>query len=297
MVAVAETQSFTRAAERCNVTQPTLSNAIAKLEQQLGATLFKRSTRSVEMTAFGRYILPRIKDVLDSEHALLEAAKAFTHPQHKLLRIGFSPLVDMHRLDQALTPYRQAHPEVSVFFKECFLDDLDQRLEDNQIDISIVPETGVAAHRERQPFYSDPWCYLSPDHQVANKAVACSELPTTPVILTGGGCGLNAAVEKLLREQGGHLETYPGQAISYPVIEEWVSLGVGAGILPASKLSSQRVAPTALVDGSGKNVELSYYWYWLQQTPQPEHISAFVDHIRNTVPALMEGQSLDRKFT
>lgn len=70
--AVAETGSFTLAAERCYVTQPTLSNGIAQLEQELEERLFTRTTRAVSLTPFGQHILPFMDRLLDAQIDLLQ---------------------------------------------------------------------------------------------------------------------------------------------------------------------------------------------------------------------------------
>jgi len=82
VIHVAETCSFSRAAELSFATQPTLSNSISQLEDELGGRLFKRTTRSVELTPFGEAMLPRIKETLHSRDELLQAAHAFHNPVH-----------------------------------------------------------------------------------------------------------------------------------------------------------------------------------------------------------------------
>lgn len=76
--ALAETCSFTLAAEQCHVTQPTLSNSIAQLEQELEERLFRRTTRTVSLTPFGQHMLPFIDKVLDAQDEFLRETKIFT---------------------------------------------------------------------------------------------------------------------------------------------------------------------------------------------------------------------------
>ncbi|WP_353573394.1 LysR family transcriptional regulator, partial [Candidatus Albibeggiatoa sp. nov. BB20] len=101
---VAETCSFSQAAEMCHATQPTLSNSISQLEDELGGKLFVRTTRKVDLTVFGEYMLPFIRAVLDDKNELQQAAQAYHNPEHKLLRIGLSPLIDMKLLNHVLIP-------------------------------------------------------------------------------------------------------------------------------------------------------------------------------------------------
>ena len=90
--ALASAGSFTAAAAECFVTQPTLSNGIAQLEQELGGRLFARTTRKVALTPFGAHLLPYLAEVLRAQDTLALQAKAFLEPARQLLRIGTSPL-------------------------------------------------------------------------------------------------------------------------------------------------------------------------------------------------------------
>ncbi|MES9990676.1 MAG: LysR family transcriptional regulator [Candidatus Thiodiazotropha sp.] len=294
VVRVAETHSFSRAAELSFATQPTLSNAISQLEDELGGRLFERTTRRVDLTPFGEYMLPRFNDVLQSLEELTKAADAYHNPVHKILRLGFSPLVDMRLLDHVLEPFRQANPDLTIFFKECFIDELDERLSKGQIDVQIVPATSDKETDHSCLFYRDPLHYLpaADDAQTTNHlSFKIADLPATPVILTGGGCGLNGALKALLKSQGVELHAYPGQALSYKVIEEWVSLGIGAGILPKAKISTDYKAGYPLFIDRDLPACFSFQWIWNSDSTQPEHVRSFLEYIQATVPALVSGRS------
>jgi DNA-binding transcriptional LysR family regulator len=291
---VAETHSFSRAAERCFATQPTLSNAISQLEDELGGRLFERTTRRVDLTPFGEYMLPRFNEVLQSLEEMTKAADAYHNPVHKILRLGFSPLVDMRLLDHVLEPFRQANPDVTIFFKECFIDELDERLGKGQIDVQIVPTTSEQVSDNSCLFYRDPLYYLPAADvgQASNHlAFKIADLPATPVILTGGGCGLNGALTALLKSQGAELHAYPGQALSYKVIEEWVSLGIGSGILPKAKISTDYKACYPLFIDRDEPACFSFQWIWNSDSTQAEHVRDFLEYIQATVPALVSGQN------
>src|SRR5438105_6298577 len=125
---VAELGSFSAAARRLGVAQSTVSAAVSGIEEQLGSDLFRRTTRRVEVSAFGEKLLPAIHDVLNSADALASLAKAALEPQRKLVRIAVSPLIDSRRVSALLHDYRDAHPDVEVVFKECEASDLEGRL-------------------------------------------------------------------------------------------------------------------------------------------------------------------------
>ncbi|PVV19887.1 MAG: hypothetical protein B6D78_12010 [gamma proteobacterium symbiont of Ctena orbiculata] len=291
---VAETHSFSRAAELSFATQPTLSNAISQLEDELGGRLFNRTTRRVDLTPFGEFMLPRINEVLQSRNELARAAESYHNPTHKMLRIGFSPLVDMQRLDQVLAPYRQANPDITIFFKECFIDDLATRLSKGQIDVQILPRVKESNAEHACLFYRDPLYYLpaSTDSQTSSHlSFKIADLPATPIILTGGGCGLNAALTTILKSKGVELHAYAGQALTYQVIEDWVSLGIGAGILPKAKISAENKASYPLFMEKDEPACFSFEWSWQPECTEHAHVKSFIDYIQTTVPALVSGQA------
>lgn len=137
--AVAELGSFSQAAERCCVTQPTLSNGVAHLEEELGGKLFERSTRSVKLTPLGRHLLPLIGQILDSLTELKSSARAWHEPEHKLIRISLSPVIDMKVVHMLVASFQKCHPDIEFFFKECFLDDMHGRLDRDQVEVAFQP--------------------------------------------------------------------------------------------------------------------------------------------------------------
>jgi len=291
---VADTHSFSEAAKICHVTQPTLSNAISQLENELGGKLFVRTTRKVDITAFGEYLLPLIRRVLDDRDELKKAAHTYHNPEHQLLRIGLSPLIDMKLVVQILEPYRKKHPKVSIFFKECFLNDLEQRLIKEQIDFAVIPKNLKAEKRPTCFFYEEPLYYIPQELDLnIYKSVQyrINELPDTQIILTGGGCGLNGSLEAIFQNENSELKIYPGQAHSYKVIEEWASLGIGAGILPRAKISPNNKMAELLLLSNGKPATFSYEWVWGNKVPARKDISEFIKYLTTTLPALVRGET------
>ncbi len=291
--AVADTASFSQAAKLCCVTQPTLSNSIAQFEDEVGGRVFLRTTRKVSVTKFGEHILNYVKAVLSAQEELVASAKEYLEPQHKLLKIGFSPLIDMQKLNLALNPYREKHNDVEIFFKECYLDDLEGRLDNEAIDFAVLPHKKQSSNRASFIFYHEPLYYL--DVEAKNKAsnnndIELKEIAKSTIILSGGGCGLNGVVSDLFMHEGLELIVYPGQALSYQVIQDWSSLGIGASILPASKLcDSMRDKAVGLKLNKDKPAEVSFDWVWKANTTKPEYMLDLIEHFKHVVPEIMNG--------
>ncbi len=307
VAAVAQTGSFSRAAERCTVTQPTLSNGIAQLEDELGGRVFERTTRRVSLTPFGRHLLPLIRAVVEARDELEKAAAAYLNPAHKLIRIGLSPLIDTALLTAVLDPYRRRHPDVEVFFKECFLGDLAERLDEEKLDIvlwPVDPDRPGNGHTASQPFYEESLCYLprsahpgepgegGPGESGPGEsgAVRLQAIAGETFALTQDGCGLAPATRRLFRAQGFALREYAGQALGYQVLQDWAELGIAAAILPERKLAPDhrpRARPVLL--DQDRPAMLRYEGVWKRTAVRPGHVAALLDHFRETMPKLLPG--------
>lgn len=289
---IARTKSFSHAAEICNATQPTLSNALVQLEEELGAKIFHRTTRAVDLTPFGAYILPYLEAILDARDEMSKVCESYLYPEHKVLRIGLSPLVDMKLLNDVIQPYRAENPEVTIYFKECLLDDLSGRLSNGSVDIAIVPRDMIEPGWSHLKLYSDPLYYIPSDGvDLPEKGVIeISMLPESPIIMTGGGCGLNRSLEILFAQNAENFTHYPGAAISYPVIEQWASIGIGAGVLPRAKLTTSVEHAHRLIAHDGSSAVFEFHWVWKPDLALTPHISKFHDHMQRRVPHLVKGR-------
>ncbi|MDR1189921.1 MAG: LysR family transcriptional regulator [Bifidobacteriaceae bacterium] len=143
VVAIAEEQSFTRAAERCFVVQSSLSHQIKALEHELGVTLFARSTRRVELTAAGEAFLPAARASLEAaERAVIDAAAAAGQIRGSLT-IGMIPTVTAVDIPAALRDFRQAHPAVRVRLRGGGSDEFIAAIAEGTMDIAVLglPDT------------------------------------------------------------------------------------------------------------------------------------------------------------
>lgn len=293
VVAIAQTGSIRGAANACNATQPTLSTALSQLEEELGAKLFERTTRMIKLTPFGHHLLPFLQSMLDTQAEVHSEARAFLDPVQKVLRVGLSPLVDMHMIKLVTEPHLRQNEGVEVFFKECLLDDVQSRLMSGAIDFAILPRDIIPEGMSTQRFYSDRLFYIAQqdDAPPVGSPVFLNRLPDAPIIMTGGGCGLNKSIENLTQQEGVNITVYPGHALSYQVIQEWAWLGIGAGILPEAKLvdGSGLVSPLMLNNGQPANLDL--FWVWREENSKIEHVGRFLDHLQQRVPKIINGQT------
>lgn len=185
-VAVAETGSFTRAAEREGVTQPTLSEQILRLESKahgIGRRLFDRLGRKVVLTEAGQVLLGHAQGILA---AVGEAERAVTDSgEGGRLRVGAIPTIAPFLLPSAVTQYRKSHPSVQLMLKEDLTERLLADLLSGELDVAIMalPVRDDRLHVEK--LFTEPLVMaLPPKHHLAAKAeVKLGDVVDEPFIL------------------------------------------------------------------------------------------------------------------
>lgn len=302
VVAAAAERSFSRAAERCHVTQPTLSNGIALIESEFGGQLFVRTTRKVELSPFGAQLLPLIEALCRAHGELKAGVRTYYDPAQRMVRVGLSPLVDARRVTEVMDPYERSEAGCRIFFKECFLGDLEDRLQTAQLDMTIRPrQEGPAAPRSmvRVSFYDEPLYYLArhelPAAEREAGPVALREIAGETFVLGPDGCGLASITRALFRNAGLRLKEYRGQALSYQVMQEWADIGIGATIIPESKLAPHyRNRARPLLAHGRRPARVQFEAVWMRDAAYPRHVIALHQHFRERVPRLVQGSGMPR---
>lgn len=294
--ALNNTGSFTAAAALCCVTQPTLSNGVAQLEAELGARLFVRTTRSVALTPFGAHVLPYLVEVLRAQDTLKLQARAFLEPARQLIRIGTSPLLKASLLSVMIEPFRASRPAIDVVLREMNMTDLDRMLAEGKLDFVM----GVARSRKGPwrsiPLYREPLLFVPrgaawrPGSRKAS--VELSEIAAETYVMVPDACGLARATRDLFRRHRRKLVEYSGEAMSYQVLEEWAALGVGAAILPASKITARDKPSFPIVSKRGDLAMIEFEATWANDSARTAHLLAFAGHLKSVVPGIVAGLDL-----
>ncbi|WAW10941.1 LysR family transcriptional regulator [Oxalobacter vibrioformis] len=286
VMAVAETGSFTAAAERCYVTQPTLSNGIAQLEEEFEERLFTRTTRSVSLTPFGEHILPYIEQVMNTQANLIHEVRHYVRPAKPVIRIGTSPLVNPAWLGSTISRYQQKNPEMEIILHEQNMADLYRMLDDGLLDFVF----GVRQNRRNSWhavfLYEEPLFFIPRGKKLPSltekKSVLFDDIATETFVMVPDACGLARSTRNLFRTHRRKLNEYSGEALSYQVLEEWASLGLGAAILPQSRLSSGYKKVFPIASKSGKNITIAFEAVWPKPHSLPQHLQGFVQHLQQT---------------
>ncbi|MEV6364433.1 LysR family transcriptional regulator [Nocardia asteroides] len=182
VLAVAETNSFTRAAQQCLVVQSALSHQIARLERELGARLFERTSRRVRLTPAGVAFLPAARQCLEAaERAAAEVAATVGEVRGRLA-VGLIPTVAAVDLPAALRDFRSRHPHVRISLRVGASEDLAEQVEQGTLDVAFLGlPTGTAPRgvAVRELARDRLVAVLAPDHPLAGEsAVSLSQLAT-----------------------------------------------------------------------------------------------------------------------
>jgi LysR family transcriptional regulator, hydrogen peroxide-inducible genes activator len=195
--AVAETSSFSRAAEQSHVSQPSLSQQIMKLEDELGARLFDRLGRSVRLTEMGKTFLPRARAVLRE----LEAAKGDVVERKDfvggLVTVGVIPTVAPYFLPQSLTSFSRKFPQVRLTVVEEITPVLLEHLRASKVDLAILALPIRGHEFDASPLLTERlFAALSKKHKLASRrALSLKDLRAEPfLLLRDGHCFRDTAV-------------------------------------------------------------------------------------------------------
>jgi LysR family transcriptional regulator, hydrogen peroxide-inducible genes activator len=202
-VEVAKGGNFTRAAERCFVTQPTLSHQIKKLEDELGEPLLQRRKKGVAPTPFGQQFLARALVVLAELGAAQEEAAAFRREVKGRLRVGAIPTVAPYVLPGLLRESRRRYPDLSFLVSEEPTEVLLQQLRRGALDIAVVSPPINGAEWEVASLAEDELLATLPrGHELAATAgaVSLAALVAEPLVLMKEAHCLRGQALQLCRE-------------------------------------------------------------------------------------------------
>lgn len=204
LVAVADHGHFGRAAQACFVSQPTLSGQIKGLEEELGVTLFERTTKSVRTTPAGARIAGLARTLLELAGAIDDAAREMRDPMSGTVRLGVIPTVAPYLLPLVLGPMRKRYPLLGLVLAESLTQVLLERLNDHRIDAAIIASDETSAEIDEIPLYRESFLVAMPKgHPLADvDAVPLRVLRDADVLLLADGHCLGDQVQELCEWSG-----------------------------------------------------------------------------------------------
>ena len=241
MVAVAAHRHFGRAAEACNVSQPTLSSQIRKLEDELGVTLFERTNKRVEMTPVGSRILAHAQHALDEAKQMEQVARAARDPLVGPLKLGVIPTLAPYLMPLILNPLHQGYPGLTIELWEDQTHALVDALRNHRLDALLLATATEAPEITEITLFEEPLLAALPlNHRLAAGASLPEEaLADELLVLAEGHCLANQALAACGTKHGPRSGLQGSmQAATLETLVNLVAAGYGVTLIPALAASS-----------------------------------------------------------
>jgi LysR family transcriptional regulator, hydrogen peroxide-inducible genes activator len=246
IVAVAREKHFGLASTACHVSQPTLSLAIKKLEEELQVKLFERSANEVTVTPLGEEIVRQAQSVLEQAQQIREIAKRGKDPLAGALRLGVIYTIAPYLLPDLVRQIMRLSPQMPLMLQENFTVKLLEQLRTGEIDCAILaepfPDTGLAI----APLYDEPFLAAVPfDHPLATQSsVNADTLKNETLLLLGNGhCFRDHVLEvcpefaRFSSDAGGIRKSFEGSSLE--TIKHMVMAGMGITLVPRLSVPSK----------------------------------------------------------
>ncbi len=244
VVTLARERHFGRAAERCHVSQPTLSVAVKKLEDELGIPLFERSKSSIRVTETGQRIVEQAQRVLDQVGVIRDMAQDGKSQLSSPLKVGAIYTIGPYLFPHLLPELRRAAPEMPLYIEENYTASLRQKLRQSELDAIIIALPFEEAEVLTLPLYDEPFVVLLPaDHPLAKKEqITGDELAREQLLLLGPGhCFRDQVLEScpplvdaVTRRADVGSPSLVTEGSSLETIRHMVASGLGITVLPLS---------------------------------------------------------------
>ena len=241
-VAVADLRNFRRAAERCHVSQPSLSTQIAAIETALGVQLFERDRRNVMITAAGSEVVERMRRVLVEADDVSKAALRFLDPLAGTLRVGVIPTIGPYLLPVAARALRKELPRLTLTWLEEKTAALVRRIRHGDLDGAFLALEAEIGDLNYETIGQDPFVLATaPGHRLGRSTALIPFsrlLGEQMLLLDEGHCFRDQVIEYC---SGRGVEELSFRATSLPTLVQMASANMGITLLPRIAVASESI--------------------------------------------------------
>jgi LysR family hydrogen peroxide-inducible transcriptional activator len=235
VLAVAEHKNFTKAAQNCHVTQPTLSMQVQKLEEELNVQIFDRTKKPIELTSVGQKIVSQAKNIVaeaERINDIVDQEKGFIGGEFKL---GIIPTIMPTLLPMFLKTYVKKYPKVKLKIEELTTEEIINRLQDGNLDGAIAATPlQIDSIKERVLYYEPFVGYISPNHRLKFKIqIETSDLDINDMlVLEDGHCFRQGVLNLCKTKKEQELDNFQLESGSIEMLVKLVNEGMGMTLLP-----------------------------------------------------------------
>ena len=260
IVAVAREKHFGHAAEACHVSQPTLSVAIKKLEEELEVKLFERNASEVAVTPLGEEIVRQAQAVLEQAANIKEIAKRGKDPLSGPLKLGVIYTIGPYLLPDLVRQVIERSPQMPLMLQENFTVKLLEQLRLGEIDAAILAEPFPDAGLAVAPLYDEPFLAAVPaSHPLAKlESISTEQLKAETMLLLGTGhCFRDHVLEvcpefaRFSSNAEGIRKSFEGSSLE--TIKHMVAAGMGVTLVPRLSVPKSALAPRGKGKAAGQD--------------------------------------------
>ena len=288
IVAVAREKHFGHAAEACFVSQPTLSVAIKKLEDELDVKIFERGSTEVGVTPLGEEIVQQAQAVIEMAAGIKETAKRGKDPLAGPLRLGIIYTIGPYLLPELVRQAIEHVPQMPLMLQENFTARLLDMLRNGELDCAILAEPFPDAGLAVAPLYDEPFMVALPrTHALAKrKGISSEELKKETMLLLGTGHCFRDHVLEVCPEYARFSSNAEGirksfEGSSLETIKHMVASGMGVTVVPQLSVPKEKLPHLAFVPFSAPVPTRRVVLVWRRSFTRYEAIAA----LRNAVYA------------
>lgn len=243
IVALAKARNFRKAAEVCFVSQPALSLAVKKLEDELGVLLFERSRNDVTMTAVGELVVEQATRAIEEANRVKEIAKQGNNQLAGPLKLGVIYSVGPYLLPEIIPILRKTAPEMPLIVEENLTSNLETQLRNGVIDVAIIALPFELPGVKTMPLYEEAFMVVVPSsHDWANREeIDVSELADEKVLLLNSGHCFSNQVLQACPSLSRNGEILQGNSLD--TVRNMVASNLGITVLPVSATISRYQNP------------------------------------------------------
>ncbi len=249
-LAVADELNFTRAAERCSVSQPSLTRAIKMLEDELGGPLFNRERRHTHLTELGRMVLPHLRDIHSRAMDAKREAVDFVKLKRASLKLGLMCTIAPSNLMELVRALRSRHPGIELQLIDSTASELCERLHSGDLEVAVCchPETEDDDRLHRVPLFRERFVIvLSPAHKLATKGTIAVRDLDGEDYLDRVHCEYAERADRIFKEQG-----VKDRTVYRSDRDDWIlamaAAGMGYAFMPEQCAVHPEVAVRPLVE-------------------------------------------------
>ena len=244
LVTLAEVRHFSKAAELCFVSQPTLSTQIRKLEEELGVQLVERSPRQVMLTRVGEEVVQRCRTILSEVEAMKAVARRSRDPHSGLLRLGIFPTLAPYLLPHVIPEIRRRFPRLTLRLFEEKTEQILEMLIQGRLDAGVLALPAGGDQIIARKLFEEPFVVAMPDgHPLSRrKRLSLDDLQDQELLLLEDGHCLREQALEVCQLTGAH-EQLDFHATSMETLRQMVAANTGITLLPTLAIKPP-VSPT-----------------------------------------------------